>query len=181
MKKIIIASLFLIISCKDKSEAKRKLPCNGVYITHSKESDEAEKWLKNSIENYFKTDLGKMDEIMQRITTKDYYQYKTDATNVDLDVEGSLTEKQFHEKWKGKFDTEYAGIGVGFLITAQDWNEIKVSMCELTFHNERDFMYNVILVDKELHTSYGIRIKVVKKGETFLIADVMQETPQNLN
>ncbi len=181
MKKIIVASLFLIISCQEKTEAKKKLPCNGVYIHHSKESDESVKWLRISIERYFKTDIGKMDDMMRKITTKDYYQYKTDAMNVDLDVDGSLTEKQFYEKWKGKFDTENAGIGVGFLISGQDWNEIKVSRCELTFQNGKEFMFNVILKDEELKTTYAIRVKVIKEKEIFFIADVIQQTPKNLN
>ncbi|KIC64254.1 hypothetical protein [Chryseobacterium taiwanense] len=179
MEKIIIASLFLMISCKDKTEAKKNLPCNGVYIHHSKESNEAEKWLKNSIESYFKTDLGNLDDAMRRITTKDYYQYKTDAMNVDLGVDGSLTEKQFQEKWKGKFDSENAGIGVGFLITGQDWGDIKVSMCELTFQNGREFMFNVILKDEELKEHYAIRVKVIKEKENYFIADVIQEIPKN--
>jgi hypothetical protein len=45
---------------------------------------------------------------------------KEDAMNVDMDVDGSLTEKEFEDKWKGKFDTSKAGIGIGFLITGQD-------------------------------------------------------------
>lgn len=178
MKTIIIASLFLMISCKNKSEEKRKLPCNGVYVIHSKESDKVEKWLRNSIESYFKTDLGNMDDAMQKMTTKDYYEYKSDATNIDLDVDGSLTEKQFHEKWKGKFDTENAGIGVRFLITGQDWNNIKVSMCELTHQNGKEFMFNVILKDEKFKAHYAIRIKVIKEKENYFIADIIQQTPK---
>ena len=52
--------------------------------------------------------------MMKDMTTKDYYEYKGDAMNVDMDVDGSLTQKEFEEKWKGKFDTSKAGIGTGF-------------------------------------------------------------------
>lgn len=66
------------------------------------------------IQNYFAGDLGKLDQMMKDMTTKDYYEYKGDAMNVDMDVDGSLTQKEFEEKWKGKFDTSKAGIGTGF-------------------------------------------------------------------
>lgn len=182
MGKIIVASIFLLISCNDgenNSESKKNIPCNGVYISHSKESDEAEKWLRHSIESYFKTDPRKMDDAMQRITTKDYYQYKTDAMNIDLDIDGSLTEIQFYEKWKDKFDTENAGIGVGFLITGQDWNDVKISRCELTFQNGKEFRFNVIIKDQEFKADYAVRIKLIKEKENYFIADVIQETTKN--
>ena len=115
-----------------------------------------------------------MDSAMQNITTKDYYEYKTDATNVEMDTEGSLTEKEFEQKWKSKFNIEKAGTGVGFLISGQDWNEIKVSKCNFISQDGNTYLFDVILEDKEYKTEYPIQVIVVKEKEGFRIADVLQ-------
>ena len=138
------------------------------------ESEEAKKWLVTSIEKFFKTDLSTMDKAMQDMTTKEYYEYKTDATNADMDVDGSLTEKQFQDKWKSKFDTGKAGTGVGFLISGQDWNEIKVTKCLLLSQHENTEVFNVLLTDKQYKAEYPIQVKVIQEKDGFRIADVLQ-------
>jgi hypothetical protein len=176
MKKIIITSLFLIVSCKEE----QKQPQPEIKAAMADEtpvadqSKEAEKWLITNIESFFKIELNSMDKAMMGMTTKDYYEYKTDATNVDLDVEGSLTEQAFRQKWKGKFNTEKAGTGVGFLIFGQDWNEIKVSKCHFISQNGNTYLFDVILEDKAYSAKYPVQIKVVKEKEGFRIADVLQ-------
>lgn len=45
-------------------------------------------------------DLGKLDQMMKDMTTKDYYEYKGDAMNVDMDVDGSLTQKNLKRNGK---------------------------------------------------------------------------------
>ena len=125
MKKIIIGSLFLIVSCKDtvKNEININSPTiEDVVAENSKGAEEAKKWLVNNIISYFKTDISDQEKMMKNITTKDYYEFKTDATNVDMDVDGSLTVKEFQQKWGDKYDTNFAGINTGFLISGQDWN-----------------------------------------------------------
>lgn len=176
--KILLISLLLVMTACKKEDKEISVRQNSFpeTITENKinESDAAKKWLEKSIENYFTTDLGTMDKEMQKITTPEYYDYKTDAMNVDLDVDGSLTEKEFQAKWKNKFDTDKAGIGSGFLITGQDWEEIKVSKCELISGNEEEQRFNVLLSDKNLKAEYPVTIKVVKRKGIFLIADVLQ-------
>ncbi|SHM06132.1 hypothetical protein [Chryseobacterium polytrichastri] len=179
MKLIILSSLFLMIACKEKETEKRseyKAPTkeNPISENKSNESEDAKKWLTESIEKFFKTDLSTMDSAMQNITTKDYYEYKTDATNVEMDTEGSLTEKEFEQKWKSKFNIEKAGTGVGFLISGQDWNEIKVSKCNFISQDGNTYLFDVILEDKEYKAEYPIQVKVVKEKEGFRIADVLQ-------
>ena len=186
MKRTIIASLFLIIACKEEKkenttmtqpeteQVKEKV----VLHNESNESEAAQKWLEKSIVDYFKADLVKQDKNMQKMTTKDYYDYKTDATNVDLDVDGSLTEQEFKDKWKGKFDTGKAGIGIGFLIPAQDWNNIEVGSCELKSSSKDEYTFNVVLKDDSFKAKYPSVIKVKKENGSFLIADVLQEEPK---
>lgn len=179
MKRIIAASLFLIIACKEEkkeiiTQPTRIIKENVASETKANESEEAKKWLETSIEHFFKTDLSVMDKAMADMTTNDYYEYKTDATNVDMDTDGSLTDKEFHQKWKSKFNTEKAGTNTGFLISGQDWNEIKVSKCNLISQQGNIYLFDVILEDKEYKAEYPIQVKVVKEKEGFRIADVLE-------
>ncbi|MGE8535523.1 hypothetical protein KYG33_21900 [Chryseobacterium sp. D764] len=184
MKRTIIASLFLIIACKEeKKEMKTAIEPQQteekvVLNNESNEAEDAKKWLEKSIVDYFKADIGSEEKSMQKITTKDYFDYKTDATNVDMDVDGSLTEKEFQDKWKSKFDTSKSGIGVGFLITAQDWNKIEVGSCDLKSSSKDEYTFNVVLVDDGFKAKYPSVIKVVKENGSFLIADVLQDEPK---
>ncbi|MGH1516175.1 hypothetical protein [Chryseobacterium sp. JK1] len=185
MKRTIIASLFLIIACKEeKKEVQsiaepQKIEENiGESKPEDNESEQAKKWLEKSIVDYFKADLGNLDKAMRKMTTKGYYDYKTDATNVDLDVDGSLTEKEFEDKWKKKFDVSKAGIGIGFLISAQDWNHIEVGSCELKSSSGNEYIFNVVLTDNDFKAKYPSVIKVIKDNGSFLIADVLQEEPK---
>ncbi|PTT38178.1 hypothetical protein DBR28_08960 [Chryseobacterium sp. HMWF028] len=184
MKRTIIASLFLIIACKEErkeikttvepSQTKEK----AVQNNESNEAEDAKKWLEKSIVDYFKGDIGNGEKNLQKITTKDYFDYKTDATNVDLDVDRSLTEKEFQDKWKSKFNTNKAGIGVGFLISAQDWINIEVGNCELKSSSKDEYVFNVVLRDDGFKAQYPSVIKVVKENGSFLIADVLQDEPK---
>ncbi|ATN04551.1 hypothetical protein CRN76_03565 [Chryseobacterium indologenes] len=182
MKRMIIASLFSIIACKE--EKKENITQSRPQVkeevvqeakSQANESEEAKKWLQKNIEDYFKADLVAQEKVMQKITTKEYFDYKTDATNVDLDVDGSLTEKEFEDKWKKKFDIKKAGIGVGFLISGQDWDEIKVSECKLLESKKNDFLFDIVLADEKMKAKYPIKVKVIKNKDSFVIADVWQE------
>jgi len=184
MKRTIIASLFFIIACKEekkeiKTDAKPQQTEEKVVLNNeSSEAEDAKKWLEKSIVDYFKADIGSEEKNMQKITTKDYFEYKTDAMNVDMDVDGSLTEKEFQDKWKSKFDTNKAGIGVGFLITAQDWDKIEVGSCDLKSTSKDEYIFNVVLTDNSFKAKYPSVIKVVKQNGSFLIADVLQDEPK---
>lgn len=188
MKRTIIASLFLIIACKEgkkentiitepKTEQIKEKVASST-TPESNDAEEAQKWLKKSIVDYFKADLVKQDKGMQKMTTKDYYDYKTDATNVDLDVDGSLTEQEFKDKWKGKFDTSKAGLGIGFLIPAQDWINIEVESCDLKSSSKDEYTFNIVLRDDGFKAKYPSVVKVIKENGSFLIADVLQEEPK---
>lgn len=184
MKRTIIASLLLIMSCKEekkevKTDARPQQTEEKVVLNNeANEAEDAKKWLEKSIVDYFKADIGSEEKNMQQITTKDYFEYKTDAMNVDLDVEGSLTDKEFQDKWKSKFDISKAGVGAGFLITAQDWAEIEVESCDLKRSSKDEYLFNVVLTDKNFKAEYPSVIKVVKENGSFLIADLWQDEPK---
>lgn len=186
MKRTIIASLFLIIGCKEEKKEALAAPQepevkeNIVQETKHQvnEAEEAKRWLEKSIGDYFASDFDNLDKNMQKMTTGDYYDYKEDAMNVDMDVDGSLTEKEFNDKWKGKFDPKKAGMGIGFLIAGQDWSKIEVTKCQLISENAGSYLFDVVLTDKQPKEVYPIKVKVIKENSSFLIADVLQDVPE---
>lgn len=178
MKNIIIISLLLIISCSEtkKEEIKiNNLPKESVVENNTKESAEAKAWLVKSIESYFNADISNQENIMQNITTKDYYNFKTDATNVDLNIDGSLTLKEFQQKWKNKFNTENVALNTGFLISAQDWTKIEVKKCDLNASLENDYSFYVELQDIESKEVFKRIIKVTKIKNKFFIGNVLEK------
>ncbi|MBB6369390.1 hypothetical protein [Chryseobacterium shigense] len=178
MRNIIIVSLFLAVSCQDntKKDADINAVEENIAVNSSTEAEKAKKWLEKSIVSYFKADISDQEKRMQDITTKDYYEYKTDAANVDMDVDGSLTLKEFQDKWKNKFNTKYAGINTGFLISEQDWINIGVGKCELdAISGNNAFVFDVEITDEGAKAIFDRKIGVVKKDDKFLIADVLEK------
>jgi len=155
MKKIwvFIISFLAIMACE--------------LIQNANDSEKAKQWLITSIEENFNKTSS-----MNGITTKEYEAYKSDATNVDFDI---LTEKEFENKWKHKFNIKYAGVGSGFLISAQDWDNIKVSYCKLSNQKTNNgYWYICTITDPLSKTNYYRDIKVIYSDNSFLIADVKE-------
>lgn len=178
MKNIFIISFLLIISCSENKKEEIKindLPNESIIANNSNNAAEAKAWLVKSIESYFDADISNQEAIMQNITTKDYYDFKTDATNVDLDVDGSLTLKEFQQKWKNKFNTENVVLNTGFLIPAQDWTKIEVKKCDLNASLENDYSFYVELQDTGSKEMYKCIIKVTKIKNNFFIGNVLEK------
>ena len=177
-KTVAAGVLFLIFACteQEKRNAKSEVTDTETTTQNDDIANEAREWLMKNITNYFATEeLGSLDSFMQKMTTAEYYEYKNDATNVDLEIDGSLTETQFHEKWKNKFDTSKAGIGTGFLISGQDWDKIEFEKCDLISTTEKGFLFDVILKDETFQLKYPSKILVVHLGDGYKIADVIGE------
>lgn len=91
----------LILSCGDN---KTKEPVKGPDSTQKKEepvvtpevdsTPMAKKWLTENIEQFF-SNFDKLGGDYSKICTKEYYKYKTDATNVDMD--GGMTQAKFEK------------------------------------------------------------------------------------
>lgn len=179
MKKnaVLFLMVLISISCQDKSETKAEgvekvtsentTTEKGVAINTS---ENAKKWLIETIATYFKKDFP----AMSGITTKTYEEYKSEATNVDLDTDVAMTQQEFENKWKNKYDTKYAGIGSGFLISGQDWGKIEVSKCNLLLEKGDTYVFRTILNDTDFKTDYKRDIRIIKSGNSFLIDDVKE-------
>ena len=112
---ILLPLSLLFIACQSNSKKSSESASDSIAYVQDTAStswkNEGCAWLKTNVEKNFTND-GR--ENMEAITTAEYYEYKSDATNVDLIVDGSLTADEFQKKWGNKFDTKYAGIGAGF-------------------------------------------------------------------
>ncbi|MEO8532120.1 MAG: hypothetical protein ABI441_00145 [Flavobacterium sp.] len=140
----------------------------GKEITFDK-SELAKKWLIKSIESFFREELGEMS----LITTKSYNEYKSDAMNIDMGTDGSLTLEQFNKKWKKKYDLKNVGFD-GFLISAQDWGKVTVTKCQLLSTKDKVYVFQVIIKDVTYKGTYKRDIKVIESGKSFLIDDVKE-------
>lgn len=182
MKKrtVLFLMILISISCQNKSTKEEELTEKPTVENTEKEkkrnnqvsnkSESAKKWLIETVQTYFKKDFPEMSGI----TTKTYEEYKTEATNVDLDTDVAMTQSEFENKWKNKYDTKYAGIGFGFLISGQDWGKIEVTQCNLLLENDDSYVFQTILRDTEFKTDYKRDIRIIKSGNSFLIDDVKE-------
>jgi hypothetical protein len=193
---IILSSAILLVSCNGKHNEGKKLAgsidsnVNDSIHQHtnvagkaiqeaSSEAVKAREWLIISIENSLNKAHGNVEnpneeaeEDVKSIYTTQYNAYKIDAINVDLD--DGLTEDEFIEKWKGKYNPELAGVGYGFLVPEQDYGLIKVTHCELKNKTTDGFVFKVSIEDTSNHTKYNRDIKVVIAAKSFLIDDVLE-------
>ncbi|KFF11051.1 hypothetical protein IW15_17990 [Chryseobacterium soli] len=201
MKKLtpFLVTLFFIFSCnkvekRTKNSVVQKSTNENVLskqdsvktkTTTLKKDDEiakAKKWLIYSIENYLNKQNGLQENTNEEadgntptIFTKKYEEYKSDAINIDLDTDGSLTLQQFQKKWENDFDCQYVGYDSGFLVGAQDWGLIKVTKCDYKTTEKEQLIFSVIISDTENKFNYNRDIKVIPSGKSFLISDVLEQ------
>lgn len=133
-----ITILFLgLLACRNPSAA---LPAQAVLSDTIPESipstsgdidtEDAVAWLTEVIENH----LNEGGYAMEDICTKQYYEYKSDATQVGYD--GGMDEETFKKKWSSTYNVDHAGMGTAFLISGQDNGKVKVTKCiPKTYHH----------------------------------------------
>lgn len=167
---ILISSL---LACQSNTQQKSSTSKDSLSQEAKVVSDSTQacSWLKQNVEAYFKNE--DVDKI-QDITTPDYYEYKLDAINVDMLVDGSLTEEQFQKKWGSKYDTKYVGLNQGFLISGQDWGSIVVSTCDVIKEDEKSITLKSVISDCEYQTDYHREIVLEKANNSFKIKDVRE-------
>ena len=180
MKKITtyLLAIITIISCQNQQSQQEEntvvkvTPPSNSVTSKSKiidSTDLAKKWLIQTIESTFKNNQGEM----KGICTPEYEAYKTDAIGVGMD--GGMTLSEFKKKWSKKYNTALAGTSVGFMISGQDWQSIKVSKCELKSKTaEGAYLFESIIEDIGPNMKYKRDIKVIPTDKSFLISDVLE-------
>ncbi len=155
------------------NESKQEAVAHAKINTENKpvgnEAERARGWLTKSIEYNFGHENA---ENMAKIFTKTYYEYKLDAINVDYD---GMSLEEFEQKWKDRFNTKYAGIGTGFIISGQDYGKIKVSSCKCISNTpDSVYVFKSTISDSQFKIDYVRDIKLVPSGDTFLVADILE-------
>lgn len=180
MKKIItyLLAILTIISCRNQESQKEedtvvKVTPMSDSVSSKREfidsTDLAKKWLIQAVETTFKNNQGEM----KGICTAQYEAYKTDAIGVDMD--GGMTPSEFKKKWNKKYNTILAGASVGFMISGQDWQSIKVSKCELKDKTaDGAYLFESIIEDIGPNVKYKRDVKVIPVNKSFLISDVLE-------
>ena len=169
MKKIYILLIAIIVSCQKHQD--KTVTENIVTENKTNKTEKAKSWLIETIEKNLNKDFYKMEDF----TTKEYAKYKSDAMNIDFDVDGSLTKDEFVKKWKNKFDVRFAGIENGFLISRQDNGKIKVTSCiSLKSNNQNEYIFQTVISDVDFKIENKRDIKVIENGNSFLISDVKE-------
>ena len=180
MKKIstYLLVILTIISCQNQKSQKEENIV--VKMTPPRDSiapkseiidstDFAKKWLIQAIETTFKTNEGDM----KGICTPQYEAFKTDAIGVDMD--GGMTPAEFKKKWSKKYNIALAGASVGFMISGQDWQNIKVSKCELQNKTtDGAYVFNCIIDDIGPNVKYKRNVTVIPNNKSFLISNVLE-------
>lgn len=133
----------------------------------------AKKWITKVITGYINNDDLKVAfDNMRTALTENYYNYKQDA--ITLEYSEDLTEKEFHQKWKAKYDTKYVGNG-GFFTSAQDNGLVDVPVCVfLKSLGDTAKVFHTVIRDLRWKTDYVMDITVVCKGNKLLIDDVKE-------
>lgn len=174
-KTCILALTLLLFCCTEQKSRHDDARTSAPAQAETDRADLARQWLIESIHRYFAaSEADSLNAEMKEITTPEYYEYKTDATNVGLDIHGSLTEEQFHRKWQDRYNTRKAGIGTGFLISGQDWSRITIPTCRLLSATENGFLFDVILKDEDFREEYPVNIRVIFTDGKYLIADITE-------
>lgn len=176
----LLLIVFAIFSCtknsSEETETINQSTIDSTEIDPKLYPDQVKDWLIKSIENEFSDPLFEDSAKIAHpndIYTNAYEEYKTDAIGIEYD--GGMTEAAFKEKWSKIYNTKYAGIGTGFLISAQDWGKIKVTDCKLIEpQNDAFLMFHVIIEDLEFKSKYTRDIKVVKQEGKYKIDDILE-------
>lgn len=132
----------------------------------------AKDWLEKAIIEHFDGTNSDMKEI----TIPEYYEFKMDAMNVNLDTEGSLTKDEFKKKWQKIYKPNVHPLHVGFLISGQDWGNISVqeSIVKNVDKTNKTIIFRTVIRDDEFRISYNRDIVIIQNEQQYLIADVWE-------
>lgn len=130
-------------------------------------------WLIKVILDYTtNNDLKIAYKNMRSALTDNYYHYKQDAINLEYDT--AMTEEQFHQKWKKRYDTKFVGRS-GFFISTQDNGKIVIPVCVfLNSIGDSAQVYHVVIRDPDFQTEFIRDITVIRRDKQFFIDNVKE-------
>jgi hypothetical protein len=139
------------------------------YATKAKQTqgfENARAWLQNNIEACFNAKTVKMEDIC----TKRYVAFKNDGWSLS---EGDITKQQFATKWSKIYNLKKICSDCGFLIHGQDNGKISATV-NFKSKTADGFWFTVLINDRDLKAVYKNDIRLVKKGSSYLIDEVLE-------
>jgi hypothetical protein len=173
--------LYLIIVCialfscvndnttQIKNNSRHELNTENIQL---QDTAQVKKWLIKVITDYVNSEDSKVrDENLQKVLTTDYYNYKIDAVTLEY---SEMTKKEFHDKWKAKYDTRYVGKG-GFFTSVGDNGNVEVTVCKLLkINTDNSKIFHTVVHDLRWNADYKFHIKIISKGNNLFIDDVQE-------
>ncbi|MGN6646031.1 MAG: hypothetical protein ACTHJT_05835 [Cytophaga sp.] len=180
VKHLIILTFFpVLISCGSGSSMKTKQintdslkQENAIRSNAMQDTLLVKKWLTQVITDYVNSDDSKVayDSLRTKLT-EDYYNYKYEAITLEY---SEMTEKEFHEKWKTKYQTKYVGTG-GFFTPVIDNGTIEIIGCNvLKSFGDSCMIFYTAFRDLRWKTDYLFDVKVISRNNKLLIDDVKE-------
>ena len=175
MRLLLLSAIIFCISCNQKNNAEQKSTDTKTETTseqnNNQDIENAKTWLMQNIERYF-ANFDTLRGDYAGITTKEYAEFKSDATGVGMD--GGMDEAEFKKKW-AKRNIEKVGISEAFMVGGNDFGKIKVTKCEFKNKTESgDYLFETLIEDTEYKSKFYRDIIVKKTGDSFLIDDVYE-------
>ena len=156
MKHFLVISICLMFSLAKAQKADKRI--------------EAQKWIETEIPKAFNSQLNPIESL----ATDKYQRYKSDAINVDFD--GGLSERAFHEKWRKEFNTKKAGIGLSFILGVQDYELVKVERARFVKKiTPSSYLFLVSFSYSISSETVAVQLIVEEHENSFLISDVWQK------
>ena len=175
-KIFILIVLIIYNSCINENIAqtnKNTNPESNKEINLLGDTVSVKQWLIKVIIDYVNSEDSKSaDENLQKVLTTDYYRYKIDAITLES---SDMTNEEFNNKWKSKYDTRYAGHG-GFFTSVMDHGNVEISKCRpIKTYGDTAKIFHTIVHDIRWNTDYTFEIKIIYKDNRLLIDDVKEQ------
>jgi hypothetical protein len=169
---VYILFILSLCACNPSNESISKNNTKDNTVSEDSHTiEEGKKWLKENIESFFNNN-EKFMKGFSSLCTKQYFEFKQDATNIDLD--GGMSEGAFKTKW-GRRYSKYAGLGEGFMIAGNDYGKIELAKIEFINRTEMGGLcYEVLIIDKIFNSKFQRKIILMKENDLFLIDDVIE-------
>jgi len=176
---IIPTVLFTLISCGtdfsskvEQTDTNTSKQDNVIKTNVIQDTTHIKHWLTKVITDYVNNDdLKTADDSLRKALTEDYYNYKYEAISLEY---RDMTAKEFHEKWKEKYDTKFVGTG-GFFTSVGDNGKVEVTNCTLIKSlGETAKVFHTVIHDLRWKTDYIMDITVIYKDNKLLIDDVKE-------
>ncbi|MBX0289173.1 hypothetical protein K3G63_01915 [Hymenobacter sp. HSC-4F20] len=139
----------------------------------------ARQWLMSSVEDYYHTDSPGADakadtDTTAGIYTRRYKAYKLESINLEFAEDQDKAVADFEKKWAGQYNPKYVGTG-GFLFTAQDYGNLKVTRCTFKERTQDNgYLFNVTIRDLTYKMDNQGDIKVLQTDQGYKIDDVLE-------